>query len=537
MSRPNVRPLLALLVATMAVSACSRGNVPGAAMVRGAGPSEAHALAQREAFAELDAFAHDDAPTMATSGLQADNFRSLDRDGNGRLEGMEKTAALQQVWAAMTAIGEARKAPTNGDDDVRPDPKQEYTVAHPLTYGPAEAEVFIDAAEIMPAVFQTLKAATKTIRMDLFLLGGTEGQKLAELLVAKQKEGVEIRIIHDPGYGLAGEAHAQIVPVIKFLLANGVAVKSFPLSYLQKRRGHALANRFQIDHNKFLIVDRQVAMVGTMNLIDLGVMNHDIYVRITGSAAEELAAIHDATWQLKGASTPNFREEKRPPAPPAPRKLELLNLPVGLNSLPAIGLPGFSSDGSVARVIKTDIDAQTTKTVTLQAFKEARKTIHVSMFEFGDTDIANALVDAYKRGVEVRVIADKNANYDKYLDAFKSIKLYGTPNLVTTNILREGGVPVKWYIPQVEDQENHMKLAVVDGQRVLVGSTNYTYQAFRTFRETNLDIVSKPAADRLEAMFQRDWDQRGTPVTKPNFFEKCVMTAVKAFDKFNLSWW
>lgn len=531
MSRPNVRPLLALLAATMAVSACSRGQVPGQAMVRMAAPSEAHAMASREAFAELDAFARDDAPTISTSGLQADTFRSLDRDGNGRLEGMEKTAALQQVWAAMTAIGEARRGPANGDDDNgRPDPKQEYTVAHPLTYQPAEAEVFIDAAEIMPAVFNTLRAATKTIRMDLFLLGGAEGQKLAELLVAKQKEGVEIRIIHDPGYGLAGEAHAQIVPVIKYLLANGIAVKSFPLTYLQKRRGHPLANRFQIDHNKFLIVDRQVAMVGTMNLIDLGVMNHDIYVRITGGAAEELAAIHDATWQLKGASTPSFREEKRPVPPPAPRKLELL-------SLPAIGLPGFSSDGSVARVIKTDIDAQSTKTVTLQAFKEARKTIHVSMFEFGDVDVANALVEAYKRGVEVRVIADKNQNYDKYLDAFKNIKLYGTPNLVTTNILREGGVPVKWYIPQVEDQENHMKLAIVDGQRVLVGSTNYTYQAFRTFRETNLDIVSKPAADRLEAMFNRDWDQRGTPVTKPNFFEKCVMTAVKAFDKFNLSWW
>ncbi len=530
MYRPSARPLFVLLTATLTVSACARGPVPGAAAPRAAGPSQAHAMANQEAVQELDALARTDAPTIADSGIQPDVFRALDRDGNGRLEGMEKTAALQQVWSAMTAIGQARQQPGE-DDGGRPDPKQEYTVAHPLTYAPAEAEVFIDAAEIMPAVFGTLRAATKTIRMDLFLLGGTEGQKLAELLVAKQKEGVEIRIIHDPGYGLAGVAHAQIVPVMRYLLANGIAVKSFPLSYLQRRRGHGLANRFQIDHNKFLIVDRQVAMVGTMNLIDIGVMNHDIYVRVTGGAAEELAAIHDATWQLKGAKPPTFPEERKPVVPPpAPRKFELF-------SLPATGMPGFSSDGSMARVTKTDIEVQSTKQLLLQAFKEARKSVHVAMFEFGDVDIANALVEAYKRGIEVRVLADRNANYQKYLDAFKTLKLYGTPNLVTTNILREGGVPVKWYIPQVEEQELHMKLAIVDGQRVMVGSTNYTYQAFRTFRETNLDIVSPAAGERLEQMFQRDWDQRGTPVTKPNFFEKCVMTAVKAFDKFNLSWW
>lgn len=524
MFRHPVRPLLVLMTATLAVSACTRGPATGVAQLRGEGLTEAHALAHKDASLEIEAIARVDAPSQADSGLAPSVFNALDRDRNGRLEGMEKTAAFQQVWAAMTALGNARRSPAADDDKA--DPKQEYTVAHPLTFAPTEAEVFIDAVEIMPAVFHTLQAATQTIRMDVFLLGGAEGQKLAELLVAKKNAGVDVRLIHDPGYGLAGVAHQQIVPVIRYLLANGVAVKSFPLSYLQKRRGNPLANKFQIDHNKFLIVDRQVAMVGTMNLIDIGVMNHDLYVRVTGGAAEELAAIHDATWQLKGAKVPVFSEEKKPVVtPPAPRKFELLQL------------AGFSSDGSVARVTKTDIDAQSTKPALLQAFKEARKSIHVSMFEFGDVDVANALVEAYKRGLDVKVIADKNANYDKYLDAFKSLDLYGTPNLVTTNILREGGVPVKWYIPQVEDQENHMKLAVIDGDRVMVGSTNYTYQAFRTFRETNLDIKSAAVGDRLEQMFRRDWDQRGTPVTKPNFFEKCVMTAVKAFDKFNLSWW
>jgi phosphatidylserine/phosphatidylglycerophosphate/cardiolipin synthase-like enzyme len=193
--------------------------------------------------------------------------------------------------------------------------------------------------------------------------------------------------------------------------------------------------------------------------------------------------------------------------------------------------------GDAARVTKTDIDVQDTKRTLLEAIAEARRSIHIAIFEFGDVDVARALVAACKRGVDVRVLCDRNANYHKYLDAFKKLKLYGTPNLVTANILRDAGVPVKWYVPQLEDQELHMKLALFDGERALVGSTNFTYQAFGTFRETNLDLLSPRVSARLEEMFTRDWDQRGAPVTRPTFFEKSVMAAVKAFDKFHLSWW
>lgn len=520
-------PALALLAAALTVSACAtRGPLPTGAFARSPELQQADAAARSEAGREVESMVGPGAISQSESGLAPAAFAAYDTDDDGRLGTAEKASAFGEVYRAMTAIAASKQRDV--EELGRPEAVQEYTVAHPLTYGSAEVEVFIDAAEIKPAVFQTIKEAKQTIRMDLFLLGGSEGQTLAELLVQKAKAGVDVRLIHDPGYGLAGTAHAQIVPVMRYLLANGIAVKSYPLAYLSKRRGHPLANKFQIDHNKMVIVDRQTAMIGTMNLIDIGTMNHDLYVRVTGQAAEELAAMHDATWNLKLAKAPTFREPKPEPVlrPTPPRKFDLLGF----------GLLG-DSRAAVARVTKTDIDRQTTKTAVLEAFKSARKSIHVAMFEFGDVDVANALVDAYKRGLDVRVLCDKNANYAKYLDAFKNFNLYGTPNLVTTNILRESGVPVKWYIPQVLDQELHMKLALVDGERIMVGSTNYTYQAFKTFRETNLDIVAQGPAARLELMFQRDWETRGTPVVKPNFFEKCVMGAVKAFDKFNLSWW
>ena len=52
---------------------------------------------------------------------------------------------------------------------------------HSLKLAPVDAELFIDAKEILPAVYQTLQSAKVSIAMDVFLLGGAEGVRLAEL--------------------------------------------------------------------------------------------------------------------------------------------------------------------------------------------------------------------------------------------------------------------------------------------------------------------------------------------------------------------
>lgn len=517
--------MLSLLVG-ISTSGCARlATGPSTATTRAETLAKTEVSARQAASQELAAVMGGAPLGLAESGLSPTFQQQVDLNRNGQLDQSEKLRAFQEVWSAMSAMANARRPAERSETEGAPQPSQEYRVPHSLTFTPTAAEVFIDAGEIMPAVFNTLKDAQRSIWMDVFLLGGSEGLKLAELLVAKVREGVDVRIIHDPGYGLAGTANAQIVPVIRYLLANGVQVKSYPIAYLPRRKGHPLANRFQIDHNKFVIIDQHTAMVGTMNLIDLGVMNHDIYLKLTGEAAQELSAIHEATWGLRGTKAPVFPKEKI--ASPAPLKL----LAFG-----GLGVPEFAPNGQ-ARVTKTDIDQQSTKKILLEAIETSRRNIDIAIFEFGDADVAQALVRAYKRGVMVRVLADKNANYHKYLDAFKNLNLYGTPNLLTANILREAGVPVKWYVPQLEDQELHMKVALIDGERALLGSTNFTYQAFSTFRETNLDLISAPVVSRLEGMFQRDWEERGAPVTKPNFQEKCIIAAVRAFDRFRLSWW
>ena len=52
-----------------------------------------------------------------------------------------------------------------------------------------------------------------------------------------------------------------------------------------------------------------------------------------------------------------------------------------------------------------------------------------------------------------------------------------------------------------------------------------------------IEVTGPGVAPRLDAQWQQDWETRGAPVTKPTFFEKCVIAAVTAMDKLNLSWW
>ncbi|MEB3198068.1 MAG: phosphatidylserine/phosphatidylglycerophosphate/cardiolipin synthase family protein [Candidatus Sericytochromatia bacterium] len=528
MPRTTRQVLSLALICGLLLAGCSHPSSPHRSLAPQAGGSPTGEMeAQRAALGELQGVLAGPPVTVAQSGLSQATFEGLDQDRDGRLSRGEKLQVFQDVWRSMSAIAAARRPVEGVESRPLPLAPGDYQVAHPLAFAPTQADVFIDAGQILPAVFQTIQQAQKSVWMDLFLLGGNEGRKLAELLVNKGREGLDIRILHDPGYGLAGSAHQQIVPVVRYLLANGISVKSYPIGYLPRRAGHPLANRFQIDHNKFVIVDQRVAMLGTMNLIDLGVMNHDVYLRVTGAAAAELAGIHAATWGLRGSLPPTFPAEPTPKPSKTPKTPSFFGL---------LDVPANVSNGQ-ARVTKTDIDIQDTKKVLIEAIQGAKRSVHVAIFEFGDVEVAQALVAAYKRNVDVRVLADKNANYHKYLDAFKSLKLYGTPNLLTANILRDAGVPIKWYVPQVEDQELHMKLALIDGERALVGSTNYTYQAFRTFRETNLDLLSPSVSSELEAMFERDWTQRGTPVVKPDFYERCIIAAVRAFDRFHLSWW
>ncbi|RME72791.1 MAG: DUF1669 domain-containing protein [Planctomycetota bacterium] len=118
-------------------------------------------------------------------------------------------------------------------------------------------------------------------------------------------------------------------------------------------------------------------------------------------------------------------------------------------------------------------------------FAEAQHSVEVCVFTITDDRITNAIGDAHRRGVRLRVITDD----DKALDRGSDIEQL-----------------VRWGIEvRRDDSPHHMhhKFAIFDGRLVLTGSYNWTRSAERANQE-NLVVLEHPA---LIAAFSRTFEQ------------------------------
>ena len=131
--------------------------------------------------------------------------------------------------------------------------------------------------------------------------------------------------------------------------------------------------------------------------------------------------------------------------------------------------------------------------------REARKSIVVTMFLFKMTDspanlprkVADELVRASSRGVEVTVLLEQNDRSDDSLNG---------DNRATAQFLKRGGVKVFFDTPRVT---THVKAVVIDGRWVYLGSHNLTQSALRHNNELSLRIDSRELAAEITGFLDR----------------------------------
>ena len=122
----------------------------------------------------------------------------------------------------------------------------------------------------------------------------------------------------------------------------------------------------------------------------------------------------------------------------------------------------------------------------LAAVGGAKRTILVQAYSFTSVPIAEALVAAHARGVDVRIILDKSQETDRRSDFA---------------LVRAGGIPV--WIDTVHGIA-HSKVMILDGQAVITGSFNFTAAAEKSNAE-NLLVIRDPG---LAALYARNWADR-----------------------------
>jgi cardiolipin synthase len=132
-------------------------------------------------------------------------------------------------------------------------------VDSPLTIG-NQVRLLQDGPATYEAMLAAILAARDHINMETYILDDDDvGRRFAEALIAKQRQGVQVNLIHD-SVGTVGTPKE----FFQRLADSGIRILEFnPMNPLMARKEWELNQR---DHRKLLIVDGRIAFLGGINI-------------------------------------------------------------------------------------------------------------------------------------------------------------------------------------------------------------------------------------------------------------------------------
>ena len=288
------------------------------------------------------------------------------------------------------------------------------------------------------AMLEELQKAEKFIFMEYFII--EEGEmwgSILDILVAKAKEGVDVRVMFD------GLCEISTLPDNYVSLLRNVGIKAHAFSPLTP----LLSTHYNYrDHRKILVIDGNVAFNGGVNLADEYInrkerFGHwkDTAVMLRGRAVQSFTLLFLQMWNIY-EKEPDFSQAQ---IKPEPVKAQGYVMPYG-----DCPLDGYK----VGESIYTDI------------LYRANRYVHImTPYLILDGELETALKYAAERGVDVRLILpgipDKKAAYSLAKAHYRS--------------LVASGVKIYEYTPGFV----HAKVVVSDDEKAVVGTINFDYRS------------------------------------------------------------
>lgn len=297
----------------------------------------------------------------------------------------------------------------------------------------SDAPPLLYANQVRDDLEMTFSTAINEARHSVLLMIYTlTDPKVIQALKQKSEEGVDVRVICD------GKAS----PFADRKL--GTKVKTL------KRFGDGLM------HQKILVVDGAQVWIGSANMTGESLRMHGNLVTAMHSPALG-QMIHE-----KAAAMP---EEGRGAA------ISHRQFLLGGQNLEMWFLP---DDKGAVRKLKGMIES-------------AQKTVRVAMFTWTRKDLAQAVVEAAKRGVKVEVVLDHFAGNGAGAHVAKFLKTNGIPVF-----LSQGSALL------------HHKFMYIDGETLVNGSANWTKAAFT--QNDDCFLVLHNLSDQQKSQMDRLWD-------------------------------
>lgn len=352
-------------------------------------------------------------------------------------------------------------------------------VDSPLVIG-NKVELLVDGPTTYSSMFEAIENAKDSINMETFIFENDEevGKKFAEVLINKQRSGVQVNLMYDSVGSLTTPKD-----FFKTLKDAGINVLEFnPVNPLTSRKGWDVNER---DHRKLLVVDGQTAFVGGINISSVyskgsfskrssekkesgikGIPWRDTHVKISGPIVKEYQKLFVANWNAQKGE------------PLAARSY-----------FPEISAKG---DEIVRAIGSSPNEPYSQMYVTLlSAINSAENQIWLTNAYFvPDPQMLEALKDAAKRGVDVRLMLPSKT--DSNLVYYASRSYYDE--------LLSAGIK----IDERQDALLHAKTAMIDGVWSTIGSTNLDWRSFVNNYEINAVMLGQEFAAKMRALYEKD---------------------------------
>ncbi len=331
------------------------------------------------------------------------------------------------------------------------------------------------------AMFAAIRAAKDHINLETFIFDDDEtGKQFSDLLLERQAAGVQVNVIHDSVGGIS-------TPKAFFdrLRDGGIQVLEFnPVNPLAGNKKKWLLNNR--DHRKQLVIDGRAAFTGGINISDTysSAPSGKRASKKRDQTAHPATGWRDTHIQIEGPVVAEFQKlfldtwAKQKGEPLAAK-----------NYFPELTAQGTE----IVRAIgSTPDDPESLIYLTLMsAISHAELEVLLTIAYFApDPQLLNALIEAAKRGVEVKLVLPS------YSD---SGAIFHLGRSYYKDLLR-GGVKIYEFHGSVM----HAKTVCIDGVWSTIGSTNLDSRSFLHNDEINAVILGRGFAAQMKAMFARD---------------------------------
>ena len=309
------------------------------------------------------------------------------------------------------------------------------------------------------ALLYNIDHSTKSI--DFAIYGISEQDKIFEALIQAQKRGVQVRWVTDITEHNEN-IYTDTYKLMKFITNvkndyDSAESKNIP-DYTYK-----LAYQGAIMHNKFFIFDNKKVFTGSANISStcLSGFNSNVAVVID---SKEVAAVYKQEFEQMYSG--KFHTDKKEVSN---------NENIKINNMI---LSAYFSPANKITISKI-----------IPIIRKARHYIYVPAFYLTHYFISKELIEAKKRGVDVKIIVDQTSVEGKY---------------VNLSAFKKASIPVK-----VEDWPGkmHMKSMIIDDNILIIGSMNFTKQGEIKNDENTIIIENAPILTKsYKEHFLKLWD-------------------------------